>query len=148
MGQPEPGWCYILSHPAWAKLGGTGAVKIGKTTKDPTKRALQISSASGLLVKPKVEWCCWVADRHAVEKAVHQRLGRYRLRSRRELFAVSVANARAVIEASTTVRSVAVRHAPRRAWPSRRRRWGQSRQALAAVLILAALFLSLRFFHW
>jgi hypothetical protein len=131
-----------------AKLGPTGAVKIGKTAQDPSKRALQIGSASGLLAKPKVEWCCWVADRHAVEKAVHQHLDRYRLRSRRELFAVSADTARAVIEASTTVRSVPVRQRPtRRHWIPARRSWRGRRQSLAVVLVLSALFLSLRFFH-
>ena len=141
------GFVYILSHPAWQKLGGpTGAVKIGKTGQDPSKRALQISSASGLLARPKVEWCCWVADRHAVEQAVHRQLDRYRLRARRELFSVSVATARSVIEASTAVRSVPIRRPSRQTW-SERRRWGRIRRSLAAALLLAVALLTIRFWH-
>lgn len=100
------GYVYILSHNIWQRLGPEGAVKIGRTGRHPTKRAPEIGSSSGLLYPPKVEWFAWVADMHAVEKAVHQKLDQYRIRQRRELFAVPVDHAKAVIEASTHTRGI------------------------------------------
>ena len=137
------GWVYVLSHPVWSRINGTGAVKIGKTRRDPTKRGAQIGSSSGLLRPPTVEWCAWVADCGAVETAVHQRLARYRVSKRRELFAVSVPTARAVIEGATTVRPVALRSRIRRSG----RRGSPTRAQLLGVLLLSVLLLALGYFH-
>lgn len=141
----EPGWCYILSHPVWSRLGGTGAVKIGKTRHDPTKRSLQIASSSGLLRQPTVEWCVWVADCGAVEMAVHQQLARYRISRRRELFAVPVATAKAVIEGATTVRSVNLR--PRVTYRRRRRNATQARLWGVLMLSAAVIIFAIRHFN-
>jgi hypothetical protein len=84
------GWCYVLEHPAWAKIG---LVKIGMTGRDPATRGAEITSSSGLLAPAKVAYCAWVADRTAVERTVKQMLGSQRVRGRRELFRTDVATA-------------------------------------------------------
>jgi len=84
--KPLDGWCYVLTHPAWTKIG---IVKIGMTTQDPKRRAAQITSVSGLIAPCTVHCCVYVANRRLVETTVHHRLGKYRVRRRRELFRVS-----------------------------------------------------------
>ena len=91
-----PGWVYVLTHPAWDKLG---MVKLGRTGRDPRTRAAEITSVSGLLAPATVAWCSPVSDMAAAEQAVHRMLGSHRVRKRRELFRVDVATARGVIEA-------------------------------------------------
>lgn len=121
-----PGVIYIQSHPAWSKwqhrpTGRIGAVKIGKTGGTAERRAAQMASASGLFIRPKVEWTAWVDDRGAVERAVHNQLDRFRLSGRREFFAVSIEEAKAVILASTEAREIASQSTPRRNRAPRRR---------------------------
>lgn len=91
-----PGWVYVLTHPAWDKLG---MVKVGRTGRDPRTRAAEITSASGLLAPCTIAWCAPVSDMAAVEQAVHRLLGSHRVRKRRELFRVDVATVREVVEA-------------------------------------------------
>jgi hypothetical protein len=91
------GWCYVLEHPAWAKIG---LVKIGMTGRDPATRGAEITSSSPLLAPAKVAYCAWVADRTAVERTVKQMLGSQRVRGRRELFRTDVATAWQAIEAA------------------------------------------------
>src|SRR5208283_1994679 len=92
------GWCYVMAHPAWSKIG---MVKIGMTGRDPTRRAAEICSSSGLIAPARVEFCLWVEDRRAVEQAVKGALGRHRVRGRRELFRTDVATAKAAIESAS-----------------------------------------------
>src|SRR5271165_7516487 len=92
------GWCYVMVHPARAKIG---MVKIGMAGRDPAKRAAEICSSSGLIAPARVEFCLWVEDRRAVEQAVKDALGRHRVRGRRELFRTDVATARAAIESAS-----------------------------------------------
>jgi hypothetical protein len=89
------GWVYVLSHPLWDRVS---VVKVGMTSRDPTRRAAEICSSSGLIAPARVEFCLWVEDRRAVEQAVKDTLGRHRVRGRRELFRTDVAIARAAIE--------------------------------------------------
>ncbi len=91
-----PGWVYVLTHPAWDKLG---MVKVGRTGRDPRTRAAEITSVSGLLAPCAIACCSPVSDMAAAEQAVHRMLGSHRVRKRRELFRVDSATARAVIEA-------------------------------------------------
>ncbi len=91
-----PGWVYVLTHPAWDKLG---MVKLGRTGRDPRTRAAEICSVSGLLAPATVAWCSPVSDMAAAEQAVHRMLGSHRVRKRREMFRVDVATARGVVEA-------------------------------------------------
>ncbi len=91
-----PGWVYVLTHPAWDKLG---MVKVGRTGRDPRTRAAEITSVSGLLAPCTIAWCSPVSDMAAAEQAVHRMLGSHRVRKRRELFRVDAATARGVVEA-------------------------------------------------
>jgi len=91
-----PGWVYVLTHPAWDKLG---MVKMGRTGRDPRTRAAEITSVSGLLAPCTIAWCSPVSDMAAAEQAVHRMLGSQRVRKRRELFRVDAATARGVVEA-------------------------------------------------
>ena len=91
-----PGWVYVMTHPAWDKIG---MVKIGKTGRDPRKRAGEITAVSGLLAPCTIACCVPVSDMAAAEVAVHRMLGGHRIRKRRELFRVDAATARRVVEA-------------------------------------------------
>jgi len=91
-----PGWVYVLTHPAWDKMG---MVKVGRTGRDPRTRASEITSVSGLLAPCTVAWCSPVSDMAAAEQAVHRMLGSHRVRKRRELFRVDAEKAREVVEA-------------------------------------------------
>jgi len=91
-----PGWVYVLTHPAWDKLG---MGKVGRTGRDPRTRAAEFTSVSGLLAPATVTWCSPVSDMAAAEQAAHRMLGSHRVRKRRELFRVDAATARGVVEA-------------------------------------------------
>jgi hypothetical protein len=93
---PVPGWVYVLTHPAWEKLG---MVKIGRTGRDPRTRAAEITSVSGLLAPCKIAWCSPVSDMAAAEKAVHRMLDAKRVRKGRELFRVDTATAQQTVQA-------------------------------------------------
>jgi hypothetical protein len=110
-----------MVHPAWSSIG---LVKIGMTSRDPAKRAAEITSVSGLIAPCRVAYCCQVADRRAVENAVKAALGGKRVRGRRELFRCDVAAARAAIEAASChTRAVPVpRRVGRPRWHARRGR--------------------------
>ena len=94
-----PGWVYVLTHPAWDRIG---MVKIGKTGRDPRRRAAEITSVSGLLAPCTIACCAPVSDMAAAEVAVHRMLSGHRMRQRRELFRVDAATARQVVEAVAT----------------------------------------------
>jgi len=145
-----PGWVYVLTHPAWDKLG---MVKLGRTGRDPRTRAAEICSVSGLLAPATVAWCSPVSDMAAAEQAVHRMLGSHRVRKRRELFRVDVATARGVVEAvagslplsspplAVLTHSVPTkpaggarfRHAPRRSGS-----WGYGRRRLSTPIRVVA----------
>ncbi len=91
-----PGWVYVLTHPAWDKLG---MVKVGRTGRDPRTRAAEITSVSGLLAPCTIAWCSPVSDMATAEQAVHRMLRGHRVRKCRELFRVDAATARGVVEA-------------------------------------------------
>ena len=94
--RPVPGWIYVLTHPAWGRLG---KVKIGRTGRNPRTRAAEITSVSGLLAPCKIAYSSPVSDMTGAEQAVHRMLAPHRVRKRRELFRVDVATARQVIRA-------------------------------------------------
>jgi hypothetical protein len=115
-----PGYCYVLTHPAWRNIGPAGAVKIGRTGRDPRTRLAEITASSGLCAPGEVAFCMWVDDMQAVEKAIQRNPGRFRIR-RRELFRVDVDTDRRAIEAAAcgkvpvplTIRRPARRPQPR-----------------------------------
>jgi T5orf172 domain len=101
------GWVYVLTHPAWDRIG---MVKIGKTGRDPRRRAAEITSVSGLLAPCTIACCAPVSDMEAAEVAVHRMLDGHRVRKRRELFRVDATTARQVVEA--VARSVPLSRSP------------------------------------
>jgi hypothetical protein len=137
------GWCYVLEHPAWTKIG---LVKIGMTGRDPATRGAEITSSSGLLAPAKVAYCAWVADRTAVERTVKQMLGSQRVRGRRELFRTDVSTARQAIEAAACRKApspLVTRRRPRARYGRlafrrhyRRRRWSTYAIAMAGLALL------------
>ena len=145
-----PGWVYVLTHPAWDKLG---MVKVGRTGRDPRTRAAEITSVSGLLAPATVAWCSPVSDMAAADQAVHRMLGSHRVRKRRELFRVDVATARGVVEAVAgslplpgpppAPLRLSVSAAPAAAWrhhprPSRPSSWRTGRRRLPMPVRIAA----------
>ena len=144
-----PGWVYVLTHPAWDKLG---MVKVGRTGRDLRTRAAEITSVSGLLAPCTIAWCSPVSDMAAAEQAVHRMLGSHRVRKRRELFRVDAATAREIVEAvagslplssppAPAGRSVPV--APTAAWrhhprPSQPGSWRAGRRRLPMPVRIAA----------
>ena len=156
-----PGWVYVLTHPAWDKLG---MVKIGKTGRDPRTRAAEITSVSGLLAPCTIAWCSPVSDMAMAETTIHRMLGTKRVRKRRELFRVDAATARQVVEAVAASRRpppasvacampAALRLGNVRSYRSRRRSgpWRRSRRRvplpvrlLAGVVAIGALVVLLK----
>jgi hypothetical protein len=140
MRTPQPGWVYVMTHPAWSK---NGMVKIGKTTRNPEGRATEIASVSGLLAPCTVAWCAWVSDVHKIEPAVHAMLDRYRVRRQREMFRVDVGAATAAITRAEGVTfaptTVVPRSRRRRAYRARRRR---GVEIVLTMLLLAAAFIA------
>jgi hypothetical protein len=108
------GWVYVLTHPAWERIS---LVKIGMTSRDPTKRAAEITSVSGLIAPCKVAWCIWVEDRAEVERTVKRVLRRHRVKQR-ELFRTDVETAKAAILAASCRKAPAHIPLPRRALPA------------------------------
>lgn len=107
----DPGWVYVLTHPAWTKIG---IVKIGMTSRDPSKRLAEITSSSGLVAPGRVHHCVWVDNRAAIEQAVKDRLRVHRVRGRRELFRIDPNAAAGVLNELNGVVSVRVERKPRR----------------------------------
>jgi tetratricopeptide (TPR) repeat protein len=80
---PEHGYVYVLINPSLGKL-----VKVGKTTKDPEKRAEELSSATGVPTKFIVAYQEYFSDCAAVEQYMHTILAHkgYRITENREFF--------------------------------------------------------------
>jgi len=87
------GYIYILFNPAYR----ANQYKIGKTTKTPQARALELSSATGVPQSFEVLYERRVVDCEKAERLVHQRLMRYRASSDREFFAMPLNAAIAVL---------------------------------------------------
>lgn len=143
--ETRAGYIYILSHKVWSNLRypagapGIGAVKIGRTGRDPRTRLAEITASSGLVAPGCVEFAAYVDDMAAVERAVQRDLGAYRIR-RRELFRVDVETARRAIEsAQTRIAPIVVRRppaSPQYRRPHRRRRPVMAWRYLAAGIAL------------
>jgi hypothetical protein len=134
------GWVYVIEHAAWSKIG---LVKIGMTSRDPTKRAAEITSVSGLIAPCRVAWCCWVEDRRAVENAVKANLSSQRIHGRRELFRTDVQTARAAIERAACRKTPVLfrnRLASRGRWIIGRRRRDAIWMAYAVIAATGAFF--------
>ena len=86
-------WVYILSNPTQPNL-----YKIGYTKNTPDERAKQISNATGVALPYKVEWAFHCYDGFGLEQVVHHKLEAYRLSYYRELFLISLEEAKKTVE--------------------------------------------------
>ena len=69
-------------------------IKIGKSTKDPTKDRLdELNRETGTPEKHKCEYYAYVGDEHGLERAVHREFFNKRPNPKREFFEVSVPEA-------------------------------------------------------
>lgn len=76
-------WVYVLSNPTMP-----GTYKIGFTSKDPHKRAKELSNATGVALPYKVEYGFQCFNGYELEQEIHNFLDEYRVNSNREFFAV------------------------------------------------------------
>jgi hypothetical protein len=82
------GFVYIMSNPLFDRI------KIGKSTKDPTKDRLdELNRETGTPEKYKCEYYAFVGDEHGLERAVHREVFNKRPNPKREFFEVSVPEA-------------------------------------------------------
>ncbi|MFA7348157.1 MAG: GIY-YIG nuclease family protein [Desulfurivibrionaceae bacterium] len=79
----EPGFVYALINPSI-----NGVVKVGKTTKDPSERAKELSAATGVPAPFSVAYQIYVMDCSQAEMYVHTYLEEsgYRVADNREFF--------------------------------------------------------------
>lgn len=82
------GYIYCLTNEAIP-----GLVKIGKTTRDPVARAVEISKSTGVPTPFDIAWSRKVADVNKAEAQLHQALARCRHSKRREFFRCTAAQA-------------------------------------------------------
>lgn len=65
----QAGYVYVLKHPYMSDV-----VKIGKTATTPAQRAAELARPTGVPGPFEIHHSVFVADRNAVESAVHARL--------------------------------------------------------------------------
>lgn len=82
----NPGWVYILTN----KSLQSGYLKIGRTINDPSDRAADLSSHTGVATPFEVAYCEAVPDCVEAESLVHQKLSNYRVNNNREFFQVDL----------------------------------------------------------
>ena len=87
------GFVYVMVSPALKDH----LLKIGKTTRNPEKRAQEISLGTGVPLRFYVIFQILVSDCHEVEKLVHTKLAQHRSTSSREFFETSLDSAIEVI---------------------------------------------------
>ena len=93
------GFIYIMSNPAFPNL-----LKIGKSTKDPTKYRVNELNQTGVPEPFKVDYYAFVEDEDDLERMVHDELASQRPNKNREFFSVDY------IEAIKTIRDLANQH--------------------------------------
>lgn len=79
----KAGFIYLLVNPSM-----DGLVKIGKTTRDPHKRAKELGSVTGIPTPFIMVFDSFVDDCDEAEKYAHKQLETYRVSSKREFFRV------------------------------------------------------------
>lgn len=86
-------WVYILTNNTMPNL-----VKIGFTSKEPDKRAEQISRGTGVPIKFTVEYAFRCFNGEALENEIHKYLKPYRINNQKEFFQVTIEEAIKTIE--------------------------------------------------
>lgn len=74
-----------------------GMVKIGRTSRDPVRRASELTAASGVPTPFTIEGYVRSPDAARTEAAVHRLIGENRVNSRREFFRIEPARALSII---------------------------------------------------
>lgn len=82
LGNVSVGYVYCMSHVLFDQV-----YKVGKTSRDPKKRALELSR-TGHYINFKVEFAKLVDSYHDVEKALHHTLDEFRINKNREFFKI------------------------------------------------------------
>jgi len=82
--EQKSGYIYVLSNPSMP-----GVLKIGKTTRDVTARAMELQS-TGLPTPFEIEFSIHVNDCHSLEKLVHNSLATDRVSNNREFFNTTI----------------------------------------------------------
>lgn len=93
------GFVYIMSNPAFPDL-----LKIGKSSKDPTKDRVNELNQTGLPQPFQVEYYAFVGDEDLVESLVHKHFKAKRPNKKREFFNV------ACTDAISTIRDITEQH--------------------------------------
>ena len=88
------GFIYILINPSLRK----NFLKIGKTTRSPKERAINISQGTGIPTKYHVAYQTHVTNCEMAERMIHQRLKYCRVRKSREFFEIPLEKAIQAIE--------------------------------------------------
>ena len=87
------GFIYLMSNPAYSLL------KIGKSSKDPTKDRLEeLSRHSGVPYNFKCEYFLCVSNYEEIEKNIHDCLSDLRPNPNREFFDISITEAKQIIK--------------------------------------------------
>ena len=92
----NPGWVYILTNESLQ----SNYLKIGYTTNEPSVRASEISSATGVATPFRVAYSETVHDCVRAERLVHQKLEKYRVNNNREFFQVDLWTAKEEVHQS------------------------------------------------
>jgi hypothetical protein len=82
------GFVYVMSNPAFPHL-----VKIGKSTKDPTKERVSELNHTGVPAAFKVEYFAFVTDEDGLERKLHSKFSQQRFSANREFFQIGIAEA-------------------------------------------------------
>ena len=91
------GFVYIMSNPLFDRI------KIGKSTKDPTKDRLnELNRETGIPEKYKCEYYAFVGDEHGLEFSIHKQFSHERPNPKREFFEVSIPEAIIAIRKTAT----------------------------------------------
>jgi hypothetical protein len=87
------GYIYVLANPSMP-----GLVKIGRTSRDPSLRAGELASTTGVPSKFLVVYQSWALSSKAAEEAIHRKLESLRYSLNREFFEVSIQQAIEIVD--------------------------------------------------
>jgi hypothetical protein len=85
----KPGYIYILTNPSYR----SDFVKIGLTENNPSERAKELSSSTGVPMEFEVAYSEAVHDCQALEKEIHDHLSDKRSNAKREFFQIPLEEA-------------------------------------------------------
>jgi DNA-directed RNA polymerase subunit RPC12/RpoP len=114
------GYIYVLSNAAF----GANLFKIGKTTRHPTRRAIELfRGSSGIPKKFKVVYQREFPDCHKAEGEIHRILKRYRLGWDREFFELPLEEIKKIIDDVAGIKMIAESSSSREEQPAEKISW-------------------------